>query len=115
VSAGQDVSEVARARSDFFHGRRDILVVTERFHYYQRFKIRGIQVFLCFFFYFSTESSLSSPSACTVIDASKFAAFGYFVCYFFLSEHPGILVVTDRLRYYQRFYVFMLPKWLCII
>ena len=38
-----DVSEVARARSDFFHGRRDLLLITERFHFYHRFKLRGIQ------------------------------------------------------------------------
>ena len=38
----QDVSDVARARSEFFHGRRDILVITERFHFYHRFKLRYV-------------------------------------------------------------------------
>jgi len=36
------VSDVARGRSDFFHGRVNLLLVTERFHFYYRFKLRGI-------------------------------------------------------------------------
>ena len=30
-------------RSEFFHGRVQLLLVTERFHFYHRFKLRGIQ------------------------------------------------------------------------
>jgi U3 small nucleolar RNA-associated protein 25 len=35
-------SLVAKARSKFFHGDTKVLIVTERFHYYFRFKIRGV-------------------------------------------------------------------------
>jgi hypothetical protein len=30
-------------RSEFFHGRVQLLLVTERFHFYHRFRLRGIQ------------------------------------------------------------------------
>lgn len=33
--------EVSRAREAFFSGKRDFLLVTERFHFYRRYKIRG--------------------------------------------------------------------------
>jgi U3 small nucleolar RNA-associated protein 25 len=36
-------SNISRARSNFFHGRRDFLLLTERFHFYHRYKIRGIK------------------------------------------------------------------------
>ena len=34
---------ITRARGLFFHGKVRILLFTERFHFYQRFRIRGIQ------------------------------------------------------------------------
>jgi len=34
--------DVTRMRGEFFHGRLRILVVTERFHYYFRYRLRGI-------------------------------------------------------------------------
>lgn len=43
ISEYADKSEVTRARSWFFLGRRNILVYTERAHFYNRFKIRGIK------------------------------------------------------------------------
>ncbi|KAG5461459.1 MAG: hypothetical protein BJ554DRAFT_6342, partial [Olpidium bornovanus] len=33
--------DMSRARGDFFHGRRKFLLVTERFHFFRRYKIRG--------------------------------------------------------------------------
>ncbi|KAJ1919756.1 rRNA-binding ribosome biosynthesis protein utp25 [Mycoemilia scoparia] len=35
--------EVSRARTQFYHGRTDFLITTERFHYFHRYKIRGIK------------------------------------------------------------------------
>ncbi len=36
-------SEVRRSRAQFFHGQKDFLLYTERFHFFRRFNIRGIQ------------------------------------------------------------------------
>lgn len=36
-------AEISASRSDFFHGRTNILLVTERFHFFRRFKLRGIK------------------------------------------------------------------------
>ena len=37
-SSGRDIS---RAREAFFSGRTRLLLITERFHFYRRYKIRG--------------------------------------------------------------------------
>lgn len=34
-------AEIGRARTLFFKGKKDMLVVTERFHFYRRYRIRG--------------------------------------------------------------------------
>ncbi|KAH7277303.1 hypothetical protein KP509_39G044700 [Ceratopteris richardii] len=36
-------SDISRARAWFFHGKRRIMLYTERAHFYHRFKIRGIK------------------------------------------------------------------------
>ncbi|KAH8918298.1 DUF1253-domain-containing protein [Atractiella rhizophila] len=35
-------SEIARARQQFFHGKVDVLILTERFHFFRRYRIRGV-------------------------------------------------------------------------
>ena len=35
--------DISRARGDFFHGRVGFLLMTERFHFYKRYQIRGIK------------------------------------------------------------------------
>ncbi|DBA80702.1 TPA: hypothetical protein ACH3X1_007943 [Trebouxia sp. C0004] len=37
-------SDVSRGRSNFFHGRRRIMLYTERAHFYHRYRLRGIKV-----------------------------------------------------------------------
>ncbi|DBA68662.1 TPA: hypothetical protein ACH3X2_013458 [Trebouxia sp. C0005] len=37
-------SDVSRGRSNFFHGRRHIMLYTERAHFYHRYRLRGIKV-----------------------------------------------------------------------
>jgi len=39
-STNQDIS---RARQAFFSGKKSFLIITERFHFYRRYKIRGIR------------------------------------------------------------------------
>ncbi|KAG5723219.1 hypothetical protein E4T56_gene278 [Termitomyces sp. T112] len=39
-STNQDIS---RARQAFFHGKKSFLLISERFHFYKRYKIRGIR------------------------------------------------------------------------
>jgi U3 small nucleolar RNA-associated protein 25 len=34
---------VTRARSNFFHGRQPFMLLTERFHFFMRYKIRGVR------------------------------------------------------------------------
>lgn len=36
-------SQVARARTAFFHGKCNVLLVTERFHFYHQYRLRGIR------------------------------------------------------------------------
>uniref|UniRef100_A0A7S2SMD6 U3 small nucleolar RNA-associated protein 25 n=1 Tax=Mucochytrium quahogii TaxID=96639 RepID=A0A7S2SMD6_9STRA len=40
--------DVARARGDFYHGRARVFLTTERFLFYNRFRIRGIRRVVCF-------------------------------------------------------------------
>lgn len=35
--------DISRARSKFFHSQKSFLLITERFHFYKRYKIRNIQ------------------------------------------------------------------------
>ncbi|KAI8922000.1 digestive organ expansion factor-like protein [Powellomyces hirtus] len=35
--------DISRARSDFFHGRASYALTTERFHFFRRYRLRGIQ------------------------------------------------------------------------
>jgi hypothetical protein len=41
ISEYSSNSEISRARTTFFKGKKDFLVVTERFHFYRRYKLRG--------------------------------------------------------------------------
>eukprot|EP00741_Cyanophora_paradoxa_P004256 tig00000789_g4132.t1 len=34
---------ISRARTEFYHGKKRLLVVTERFHFFKRYRIRGIK------------------------------------------------------------------------
>ena len=34
---------MSRARDMFFHGKRHILLYTERFHFFRRYRIKGIR------------------------------------------------------------------------
>ena len=38
-----DDADIARARSEFFTGHAPLLLLTERFHYFRRLRIRGIR------------------------------------------------------------------------
>jgi U3 small nucleolar RNA-associated protein 25 len=74
-------NKVARYRSEFFHGRIQFLLYTERFHFYHRLKIRGIQhiVFyslpLCSEFYSETLNFLSSQGTSSVALYTKYERF----------------------------------------
>jgi U3 small nucleolar RNA-associated protein 25 len=35
-------SDISRARSNFFHGKRPFMLYTERFHFFHRYRIRGV-------------------------------------------------------------------------
>lgn len=41
-------AEISRARTLFFKGKKQFLVVTERFHFYRRYKIRGAKTLVFF-------------------------------------------------------------------
>jgi len=43
VSEYTPQDDVSRARGDFFHGRARVLLTTERFHFYNRYRLRGIE------------------------------------------------------------------------
>lgn len=35
-------ADISSARTEFFHGRIKLMLFTERFHFYRRFRMRGI-------------------------------------------------------------------------
>jgi U3 small nucleolar RNA-associated protein 25 len=41
ISEYSSPAEISRARTLFFKGKRALLVVTERFHFYRRYRLRG--------------------------------------------------------------------------
>jgi len=41
ISEYSSPAEIGRARTQFFKGKRALLVVTERFHFYRRYRLRG--------------------------------------------------------------------------
>ncbi|GAA5953125.1 hypothetical protein JCM10213_003423, partial [Rhodosporidiobolus nylandii] len=76
ISEYTDTPDVSRARGAFFQGKVKWLVVTERFHFYKRYRLRGAKTFVFYSppqheayypeilsFPFVPPSSLSSPSA----------------------------------------------------
>ncbi|ETW80476.1 hypothetical protein HETIRDRAFT_434572 [Heterobasidion irregulare TC 32-1] len=77
-STNQDIS---RARQAFFTGKRPFLLVTERFHFYRRYKIRGIRNLVFF-----------GPP-----DHAQFYA--EFLSYPFLDEDVEPSDVTSRVLY----------------
>ena len=46
ISEYSPVPDVSRARGAFFDGRADLMVVTERFHFFRRYRIRGAKTFV---------------------------------------------------------------------
>ncbi|KAI3631966.1 hypothetical protein MIR68_009802 [Amoeboaphelidium protococcarum] len=46
ISEYSSAGDISRSRSHFYHGKRDFLVVTERFHYFRRYRLRGIKQLL---------------------------------------------------------------------
>ncbi|KAI3648536.1 hypothetical protein MP228_006390 [Amoeboaphelidium protococcarum] len=43
ISEYSSAGDISRSRSHFYHGKRDFMVVTERFHYFRRYRLRGIK------------------------------------------------------------------------
>jgi hypothetical protein len=48
-------AQVAHARSSLFHGRCDLLVMTERFHFYHRFRFMSIYIYIYIYWLVMTE------------------------------------------------------------
>jgi U3 small nucleolar RNA-associated protein 25 len=46
ISEYSSNSEISRARTTFFKGKKDFLIVTERFHFYRRYKLRGAKTLM---------------------------------------------------------------------
>ncbi|KAJ3444141.1 orf protein-related [Anaeramoeba flamelloides] len=42
-SEDSSTNKIAASRSNFFHGRRKFLLISERFHFFKRYKIRGVK------------------------------------------------------------------------
>ncbi|XP_024386757.1 protein NUCLEOLAR FACTOR 1 [Physcomitrium patens] len=66
-------SDISRSRSWFFHRKRDIMLYTERAHFYHRYKIRGIRELIFYSlpdhaqFYCEISNLLEGFSSCTVL------------------------------------------------
>jgi U3 small nucleolar RNA-associated protein 25 len=69
-------SKVARARDLFFHAKKPMLLLTERFHFYRRYRLKGVK-HLIFYqlptyprFYSDVCNFLLEPSSEEVVDES---------------------------------------------
>ncbi|GAA5977737.1 hypothetical protein JCM11641_001394 [Rhodosporidiobolus odoratus] len=58
ISEYSETSEVSRARGAFVQGRVRWLIVTERFHFYKRYRLRGAKTFV---FYAPPQNALYYP------------------------------------------------------
>ena len=69
-TSNQDIS---RARGDFFHGNVGFLLMTERFHFFKRYKIRGIKNIIFYglpmhdYFYSELVNSIENPQDATIM------------------------------------------------
>ena len=43
LSSDMTDADIARARTDFYHGRRRVMLLSGRFHYFRRYRIRGVR------------------------------------------------------------------------
>lgn len=50
--------EISRARTSFFKGSKKLLLITERFHFYRRYRLRGAKTFV---FYQLPDHSVFYP------------------------------------------------------
>lgn len=50
--------EISRARTSFFKGSKSLLLITERFHFYRRYRLRGAKTFV---FYQLPDHSVFYP------------------------------------------------------
>lgn len=50
--------EISRARTSFFKGTKNFLLITERFHFYRRYRLRGARTYL---FYALPDHALFYP------------------------------------------------------
>ncbi|KAL0037821.1 hypothetical protein WJX79_000518 [Trebouxia sp. C0005] len=67
-------SDVSRGRSNFFHGRRHIMLYTERAHFYHRYRLRGIKDAL--FYQLPEHSSFYSELVGCLEEASSNSSSG---------------------------------------
>lgn len=63
--------KVARARDMFFHGQKNFLLLTERFHFYRRYLIKGIRHII--FYQLPTYSHYYSEFANMVQDSTEYS------------------------------------------
>jgi len=59
------VGNVTRARAKFFHGQAKFMLATERFHYFHRYKLRGIQNLV---FYALPENAHFYPEILNIVE-----------------------------------------------
>lgn len=69
-------AKIARARDLFYHGKKPMVLLTERFHFFRRYRIKGVK-HLIFYqlptypqFYAEVSNFLLEPSAQTDVDVS---------------------------------------------
>ncbi|BGP31450.1 rRNA-binding ribosome biosynthesis protein utp25 [Rhodotorula toruloides] len=89
ISEYSDTPEISRARGAFFQGKKKFLLVTERFHFFRRYRLRGAKTFVFYAppihplyypevlaFPFTAPSSLTSfqPYGDADVDESELSA-----------------------------------------
>ncbi|GEM08206.1 digestive organ expansion factor [Rhodotorula toruloides] len=89
ISEYSDTPEISRARGAFFQGKKKFLLVTERFHFFRRYRLRGAKTFVFYApplhplyypevlaFPFTAPSSLPSfqPSGDADVDESELSS-----------------------------------------
>lgn len=96
-------NQVSRSRSNFFHGRSRFIIVTERFHFYKRYHLRGIQNLIMYAlpdnprFYSEFVNMIPGGSGTDTLCLSLFSRFDQFQLERVVGEdRSGRLLSSDR-------------------
>ncbi|XP_074655131.1 U3 small nucleolar RNA-associated protein 25 homolog [Tubulanus polymorphus] len=101
LSEYSDSKKISRARSFFYHGRKHFMLYTERFHFYRRYKLRGIKHIV--FYELPHYPQFYSEMCNMLIDAKRNDDHEDMTCSVIYSKYDAQrlsgIISTDRARF----------------